>query len=135
MSRVVSIHGLWLMAYLAMLAGVTWGMFDARERMLAVLDTPQARAEWEAWRAQVREEVERGGPVERRVPPSPEPNLLVLLRDYFAVCLAAALFFTSLLFLVLMILLRGAFSGQSVSGSNPDLSGPEDGEEAGLRRR
>jgi hypothetical protein len=103
---------LWLLAYLALMAALVGGMFRARERVLATLGTPEARADWQTWRSDVRGRVERGeGPARRRVPPSAEPSLLVLLRDDFPTCLAVAVVFPSLLYLVLMILLRGALRG------------------------
>lgn len=99
---------IWLLAYVAMLTVLIGSMIAVRGQMIAALDTPEAQAEWEAWRAEVRKQVERGGPVQRRVPRSPEPNALVLLRDHFETCVAAAVFFCSLLFFVMMLLLRGA---------------------------
>ena len=43
-------------------------------------------------------DVEASGGVTRRTPESPEPPWLVLMRDDFAVCLTAAIVFSSLLF-------------------------------------
>lgn len=109
MSRV---NLLWLIAYLVLTALLVGGVFRARARVLATFGTPEARAEWQTWRRDVRQRAERGdGPVRRRVPVSREPSLLVLLRDFFPQCLAAAVFFPSLLYFVLMVLLRGALRG------------------------
>ncbi len=108
MRREMLANLLWLLAYLVLLALVVGTMFVARERVLRTLDTPQARASWEAWREAVRQQQLEGGPVQRRVPKSPEPNLLVLMRDHYYTLLAGAVLFSSLLFFVAMVLLRGA---------------------------
>ena len=99
----------WLLGYVALVVLLVWAMFGVRARMIAQLDTPEAQAEWERWRDDVRAQAEQGGPVQRRVPSSPEPNLLVLLRDHFPMCLATVVFFSSLLYFILVFLARGAW--------------------------
>ena len=54
-------------------------------------------------------------PVKRRVPKSAEPPALVLMRDYFAVCLAIAVVLSSVLFGTFMVLVRGAMSSRARS--------------------
>ena len=73
----------------------------ARRSALANLATPQSIGDWQAWREEARE---RG---DRREPKSPEPPGLVLMRDYFGVCLTGALLFTSLLYWVLAWFITG----------------------------
>ena len=111
MARFTLAGALWLAAYLAMLAAVVVTLLDVRRQSLATLDTPQARAQWDEWRKAAQREATGAGPVQRRVPKSSEPPALVLLRDYFGVCLAAAVTFSSLLFFVLMFTIRGAVGG------------------------
>jgi hypothetical protein len=113
-------NGLWLAGYVLLMAGLAAAMFAAQASVIATYDTPQARAEWEAWRAAAKKQsvdnqtgVE--GPVQRKVPKSAEPPALVLMRDYFGVCLAGSLFFSSLLFGVTMIVVRGALSAPGTS--------------------
>jgi hypothetical protein len=69
--------------------------------MTGAAASPRGQAEWTKW----REDVKRGavsddGAVSRRTPKSTEPPWLVLMRDHFAVCLTAAIVFTTLLFAV-----------------------------------
>jgi hypothetical protein len=99
---------LWLAAYLALIATVAVAMFQVRGATLRTLDTPEARAEWEAWRNSPPNK-QTDQPVKRRPPASPEPPALVLMRDYFGVMLTAALVFSSLLFAALTIAFHGAF--------------------------
>lgn len=95
----------WTLLFAAMVVVIVWQMSELRTSMVVSLSTPEAQANWEQWRA----DTTKPGPVARREPRSPEPPALVLLRDYYGVCLGAALFFSSLLFLVTMLLVRGAF--------------------------
>jgi hypothetical protein len=60
-----------------------------RTSRLAELARPEVQAEWDAFRAAMREQSGREGPVQRKVPKSPEPPELVWLRDYFALAVTA----------------------------------------------
>ncbi len=102
---------IWLLAYVALIAAVIVSLVDARNHTLSQMDTPQVQAEWETWRQAVRDQPE-SAPVKRRVPKSSEPPLVVLLRDYFGVCLAAAVVFSSLLFGVISFMVRGVLRSE-----------------------
>jgi hypothetical protein len=99
----------WLVAYLVTTGAIVWAVYALRARAMETLATPEARADWEEWRRAAAEQSE-AGPVQRKVPASPEPPGLVLMRDHFGVMLAAAIIFGSVLFAIFMILIRGAFS-------------------------
>jgi hypothetical protein len=98
----------WLAAYLGVIVAVVVAVVQLRRVTLRTMGTPEARAEWEAWRASPPNQ-RTDLPVRRRVPPSAEPPSLVLMRDYFGVMLAAAIVFSSLLFAAIAIAARGAF--------------------------
>jgi hypothetical protein len=93
-----------LALYAAMLAGVTWSMFYVRDEIAPRFATRKGNADWQAWRHEATGE----GPVARREPKSSEPPLVILMRDFFAVCLAGAIVFSSLLFAVVAFVVRGA---------------------------
>lgn len=99
-----------LAAYLAMMAAVTWGVFAARRTMVHRLDTPEAQAQWEAWRAAAEAQ-------SRDKPRADEPPTLLLLRDHFALCLSGALLFSSLVFTALVVPLRGMLQQGSATGA------------------
>jgi hypothetical protein len=88
--------------YAAMVAVVIWMTFQARKAVMAGADaSPRAQDEWTRWREDVKSgAVPDDGVITRRTPKSTEPPWLVLMRDHFAVCLAAAVIFSSLLFAV-----------------------------------
>jgi len=95
----------WGLVYLGLMGALCWQLFALRANIESKLATPTAQADWENWRI----ETAKTGPVARRVPSSTEPPALVLMRDYFVTCLAVSLFFSTLLYLVMMVLIRGAF--------------------------
>ena len=107
--RLRAAHLVWLAAYLATIAALILGLLAVRRTTLHEMDTPEARAQWQAWRdAPVNQD--GPGPVRRRPPSSDEPPALVLMRDYFGVVMSASLVFGSLLFAAIMLAVRGAFS-------------------------
>ena len=114
----------WLVAWLAVEIVVVGLVFQAREMALREMDTPEARAQWEAWREAKPNTTEQGG-VRRRPPSSPEPPTLVLLRDHFGVILGGAVLFSSLLFGSVAIVVRGALSS----------GGPDDGKASGPKTK
>jgi hypothetical protein len=99
---------LWLAAYLIVLAGVIVAMLQLRIVTLRTMGTPEARAQWQAWRnAPPNQRTDL--PVRRRAPSSDEPPALVLMRDYFGVMMTAAIVFGSLLFAAIAFSARGVF--------------------------
>jgi hypothetical protein len=104
----------WLAAYLLTVAVVVVLVLRAREATFRELGTPEALAQWQAWRESAPNRTDAGG-VRRQPPKSPEPPALVLMRDHFAVVMSGAVVFSSLLFATIMIAARGAFRPQMVS--------------------
>jgi hypothetical protein len=86
---------LWCIGYAAMVAAVVGSLVYARDSARSNLASSQSISDWQAWREEARERQDR------REPKSDEPPGLVLMRDYFSVCLTGALLFTSLLYWVL----------------------------------
>ena len=60
-----------------------------RDRRLAEVASPEAQADWDAFRADMRKQSGRDGPVQHKVPKSAEPPELVWLRDYVGLAIAA----------------------------------------------
>ena len=102
------------------------GMNRARRNVMENSNAA-TQADWETWRAAAREQANGSGPVTRRVPKSDQPPALVLLRDYYGMCLAAVLLFGSLSYLVLVFFLHGATSkprSESSGGRYPTVPNP-----------
>ena len=77
--------------YMVLVGLVAWGMTAWRQAVVTNLSTPQAQAAWNEWRAEAAQEDGTRGPVQRAAPKSPEPPMLVLLRDYFTACVVGLL--------------------------------------------
>lgn len=102
-------RGVWLAMYLVWMALLVGGLAWGRQAALRAYSGAEAKQQWEEFRRDMAR-LSQQGPVERRQPASAEPPALVLMRDYFAVCLAATLVFGSLLFVMLAGAVRGALS-------------------------
>ncbi len=98
----------WISGYAMLVVGIIVVMFWQRQKVLQEYSTPTALAEWKAWRDEVEKEQANPGPVSRRVPKSVEPPALVLMRDYFGVSLVGAVFFTSILYWIIVWFVSGA---------------------------
>ena len=103
------------MAYLLFVAAIAGSVFYGRSRALSIYGSGKAQDAWDTWRADAKKMAEDPQSVKRRIPKSAEPPALVLMRDYFAICLAGSLVLSTVLFGTFMILVRGAFqSGPTV---------------------
>jgi len=71
--------------------------------------SPRGRQQWNAWREAVRKQAGGHGPVQRRVPSSDEPPVVLLLRDHFAQSTAAVTIFLSLIVWLTIGALWGIF--------------------------
>ena len=118
MPRLTWVNAIWLASYLAMINGIVLGLMRVRENVLANMSTPEARKKWQEWREEAREQTTGEGPVQRRMPGSPEPPALVLMRDRFATVIAAGVVFSTVFFLFMMIIVRGVMNSQ-VRRPNP----------------
>ena len=96
--------------YAIMLSIVVFATFQARRAALRdAAASPKSQAEWTQWREDVQaKRVSDDGAVSRRTPKSIEPPWVVLMRDHYGVCLAAAIIFSSLLFVVTAFFITAA---------------------------
>jgi hypothetical protein len=100
--------GLYLVLIIAALAALPF----ARNRAIANMGSASQRQAWQRWRDEVQRQGDAGGgAVERRVPRSPEPPTLVLLRDHFASCMVGGFVLTTLLYWSTALFIRGALFG------------------------
>ena len=96
-----------------------------RTSRLMELARPEVQAEWDAFREAMREQSGREGPVQRKVPKSPEPPERVWLRDYFALAVTAWVALVGVLGGFLGLLILGVASGgRRRPASDPESAGP-----------
>ena len=85
------------LAWAALLIGPPLAFLRWRDARLATLTDPAVQADWDAFRADMQRQSGPVGPVQRKVPKSPEPPELVWLRDYPALAVAAWVVFGGVL--------------------------------------
>jgi hypothetical protein len=90
-----------ILGYVLFAALLVAGMLIARQSIVPELSSSQSQADWNAWRAEAARQDGTHGPVQRAVPKSPEPPMLVLLRDYFPACVLGLLLPLSALYFVI----------------------------------
>ena len=88
---------------------------------LADLEHPERQVEWDTFRSDMRRQSGRDGPVQRKVPRSPEPPARVWLRDHFALAVAAWTLFAGVLGGVFCLFAVGTLIGR---GSAADRTPP-----------
>jgi hypothetical protein len=98
-----------LATYAVVLAAIVGCTLKIRQTILRDFDTPEARAEWQAWRDAEPNQPDRG-PVRRKPPSTAEPPALLLMRDHFAVVMSGAILFGSFLFVAIATAARGALA-------------------------
>jgi hypothetical protein len=106
-------------AYLITLSVIVALVIQVRHTTLRDMDTPEARAQWQAWR-EAEPNQASDGPVRRRPPSTLEPPELLLMRDHFAVVMSAAVLFGSLLFAAILLAVRGVLAPGPEHASTPD---------------
>jgi hypothetical protein len=98
----------WIVGYMVLVGLVVGTMFRLRQSAVPELSSQKSISDWREWKeANVKEQQSHKGPVERRVPKSDEPPALVLMRDFFAVLMAGALLFSSLLYWIMAWFVTG----------------------------
>ena len=101
---------LWLAAYAIVMAALAATLLYARRQVVAQLSTPQALADWQAWKAETERQAKQPGASARRPVRSDEPPALVLLRDHFAPIMGMSLTVATFLFGFMMLVVRGVRS-------------------------
>ncbi len=89
-----------------------------REGRLAALAAPGVQADWDDFRAAMRRESGRDGPVQRKVPKSQEPPELVWLRDYFGLAVVAWVILAGVLGGFLVFVVVGAAGSRRLLPEN-----------------
>jgi hypothetical protein len=115
----------WVVLYVAATAGIGYWLTDVRAEWVRVAARPEARADWETWKEDVRTgEAPRFGPVKRRVPTASEPPATILLRDHFPSILLTVFLVWSALFGFLAMVVTGVLRGTPAPRADNDPPAP-----------
>ena len=109
---------IWLFAYLGMVSVIILNMNRARDRVIHASDQTRQKdqQDWENWVKKSNEHQDGQQPVERKeinLTRRPVSNATTLLTQYYGVCLAALLLFSTLIFFVVMYMFHGVSGGGS----------------------
>lgn len=110
-------------AWFALVCGPPVALLRWRDARLEKVSSPEARAEWDAFRADMRRQSDRSGPVQRKVPRSAEPPELVWLRDHVGLAIVAWVTLGGSLGGVLAALVLGVARGGSAAENRAGGSG------------
>jgi hypothetical protein len=113
--------------YVAGALCIMLGMTRIRASTIEELSTPEQQAHWQKWKAEAARQDGTTGPVSRRAPKSDEPPTLVLLRDHYAVIVAASLTFYTFLFGLAVFLGRGMWTSRTATLTERDDSSTRKG--------
>ncbi|MFM8734110.1 MAG: hypothetical protein ACKOC8_02805 [Pirellulales bacterium] len=113
-------------AWLTLVAGPPAALLAWRGQRLATLTGPEAQAEWDAFRADMRRQSGRDGPVQRKVPKSAEPPELVWLRDHVPLAVVAWLTLGGVLGGFLAVLVLGVARDRSAAEDQPTGQGDDE---------
>jgi hypothetical protein len=101
---------LWLAIYIAVLFSIGAYTVHLRDRILTDdAEAAKDQQSWQEWRKEAAKQDGSTGPVQRTVPPSAEPPMVVLMRDHFATILGASIIFPAIILGFLIIVLRGVW--------------------------
>jgi hypothetical protein len=111
-------------------------LLRARSAWLEKLESPEAQAQWDEFREDMKRQSGRDGPVQRKVPKSVEPPLKVWLRDYVWLAISAWAVLGGVLGFVAVMLGRGALLAQDepARGGNHEKQDQGDAENAQKRK-
>jgi hypothetical protein len=102
-----------VIGYLVLQVVLVGAMHKARDWASKNFSGPTAQLQWDEWVEAARRQSEGNGPVQRRVPKSKEPPVLVLLRDHFPVCVFGTWLFSTALYVTFTFLGWGLLGGRS----------------------
>jgi hypothetical protein len=122
-SQSTTYFALAIVGYILLVTAVIVGMFAWRRDVLADMATPEAQTEWNDWRTKAVEQDGKHSPVQLTVSKSPQPPVLVLMRDYFPACVIGLLVPLSALYGFIAWLVCGVLRQSNVArGDSPRLN-------------
>ena len=108
--------------YLAVLAGIAIWVVHERSVTIAQLEKPNELKSWQDWRAAAAQQDGKHGPVEREVPRSEVPTMLILMRDNFPAVLGAMVLFPALILGFFLLVLRGVLKQGKATDYSPQAT-------------
>jgi len=103
----------WLAGYVAVVVVASFWLWSARQMAIEQLSGDAAMEAWQQFNEEMAEQQRQGAPVTRKLSPSDEPPLLVLMRDHFGGILVSLLAIVTFLYAFVAFLVEGILRGKS----------------------
>ncbi|HJN67286.1 MAG TPA: hypothetical protein QF761_13840, partial [Pirellulales bacterium] len=103
----------WLAGYLMTMAAILYGMISLRNMQLDQNNSATTQADWQQWRNEAARQSTGKGPVQRRVPKTLDPPIMVLFSDHFSVIVIFSLLFGSAFYFMLYFFVHGTLTRKS----------------------
>ncbi len=110
----------WLAGYLITMAAILYGMISLRNMQLDQNNSATTQADWQQWRNEAARQSTGKGPVQRRVPKTLDPPIMVLFSDHFSVIVIFSLLFGSAFYFMLYFFVHGTFTRKSNIWRHPE---------------
>ena len=111
---------IWLAGYLVTMAAILYGMISLRNKQLDQNNTATTQADWQQWRNEAARQSTGKGPVQRRVPKTINPPIMVLFSDHFSVIVIFSLLFGSAFYFMLYFFVHGTLTRKSNIWRHPE---------------
>jgi Na+/H+-dicarboxylate symporter len=103
----------WFVGYLITMAAILCGMIALRNKQLDGNHSASTQADWQQWRHEVERQSTGKGPVQRSIPKSLDPPIMILFSENFAVILIFSLLFGSAFYFIFYFFVRATLSRQA----------------------
>ncbi len=110
----------WLAGYLITMAAILYGMISLRNMQLDQNNSATTQADWQQWRNEAARQSTGKGPVQRRVPKTLDPPIMVLFSDHFSVIVIFSLLFGSAFYFMLYFFVHGTLTRKSNIWRHPE---------------
>jgi hypothetical protein len=110
----------WLAGYLMTMAAILYGMISLRNMQLDQNNSATTQADWQQWRNEAARQSTGKGPVQRRVPKTLDPPIMVLFSDHFSVIVIFSLLFGSAFYFMLYFFVHGTLTRKSNIWRHPE---------------
>ena len=110
----------WLAGYLMTMAAILCGMISLRNKQLDGNHSASTQADWQQWRNEAARQSAGEGPVQRRVPKTLDPPIMVLFSEHFPVIVIFSLLFGSAFYFMIYFFVHGTLTRNSNIWQHPE---------------
>ena len=102
------------------MAAIVYGMISLRNKQLDGNHSASTQADWQQWRNEAARQSAGEGPVQRRVPKTLDPPIMVLFSEHFPVIVIFSLLFGSAFYFMIYFFVHGTLTRNSNIWQHPE---------------